>query len=123
MSDEHMESLTKAANAAIDAMRQTRRLYGIPDTHLLASAEKRLAKAMDQMEDRAIDQLDDQAIEPETVRCGWCGKARGLSAYTGAEKYWYCANVCQWCRGVETRRNGTKKPLQGKKKGGTVLEL
>ena len=32
-------------------------------------------------------------------------------------------HICQWCRGVETRRNGTRKPLQGEKKGGTVFEL
>jgi hypothetical protein len=119
MSDEHMENLTKAANAAIDAMRQTRILYGIPDTHLLASAEKRLADAMDQVE----DQMEDQSIEPEATRCDWCSKARKPSAYAGDDVA-HLMLVCQWCRGVETRRNGTaKKPLQGEKKGGTVFEL
>ena len=108
------EDLAKAINAAIDAMRQTRILYGIPDTHLLASAEKRLADAMDQAED--------QAIEPEVTRCDWCGKARKPSAYVGDDKA-HLMIVCAWCRGVETRRNGTKKPLQGEKKCGTVFEL
>ena len=115
MSDEHMESLKKAVNMAIDAMRQTRRLYGIPDTHLLATAEKRLADAMDQVED--------QAIEPGATRCDWCGRSRKPSAYAGDDAAGLI-DICQWCRGVEARRNGTaKKPLQGEKKGGTVFEL
>jgi hypothetical protein len=56
-------------------------------------------------------------------RCDWCGKARKPSAYAGDEMCVHLTNVCQWCRGAETRRNGTRKPLQGEKKGGTVLEL
>jgi hypothetical protein len=111
-----MDGLTKAVNMAIDAMRQTRRLYGIPDTHLLASAEKRLADAMDQVED--------QVKKPKTIRCTWCGKARRPNAYAGDFTFPGLIDICQWCRGVEARRNGTaRKPLQGEKKGGTVFEL
>jgi hypothetical protein len=62
--------------------------------------------------------------EEMTFKCGWCAKMRKHSAYAGADKYYYCSDVCQWCRGVETRRNGAaKKPLQGEKKGNTVFEL
>jgi len=56
------------------------------------------------------------------IRCDWCGKARKSSAYAGDDKT-HLMFVCAWCRGVETRRNGTKKPLQGEKKGDTVFEL
>jgi hypothetical protein len=56
-------------------------------------------------------------------RCDWCGKARKPSAYAGDDVAGLI-DICQWCRGTETRRNGTaKKPLQGEKKGGTVFEL
>ena len=62
--------------------------------------------------------------EPEAIRCNWCGKARKPSAYAGDDAFPGLIDICQWCRGVETRRNGTaKKPLQGEKKGGTVFEL
>ena len=85
--------------------------------------------------------------EPETIRCDWCRKARKPSAYAGDDKA-HLMIVCAWCRGVETRRNGTadharkwmakemdlqrqadqieailKKGLQGEKKGVTVFEL
>ena len=86
--------------------------------------------------------------EPKTVRCAWCSKARKLSAYDGNEMA-LLMDVCQWCRGVETRRTrGTaappskwvrdaveflresdqiegilKKALQCEKKGETVFEL
>ncbi len=62
--------------------------------------------------------------EDDKIRCDWCGKARKPSAYAGDEMCVHLTNVCQWCRGVETRRNGTaKKPLQGEKKDNTVFEL
>lgn len=62
--------------------------------------------------------------EDDKIRCDWCGKARKPSAYSGDEMCVHLTKVCAWCRGVETRRNGTaKKPLQGEKKGGTVFEL
>jgi hypothetical protein len=60
--------------------------------------------------------------EGDKIRCDWCSKARKPGAYAGDDKA-HLMFVCAWCRGVETRRNGTKKPLQGEKKGGTVLEL
>jgi len=61
--------------------------------------------------------------EPNTIRCNWCGKARKPNAYAGDDVAGLI-DICQWCRGTETRRNGTaKKPLQGEKKGGTVFEL
>ncbi len=61
--------------------------------------------------------------DDDKIRCDWCGKARKPSAYDGNEMA-LLMDVCQWCRGVETRRNGTaKKPLQGEKKGNTVFEL
>jgi hypothetical protein len=60
----------------------------------------------------------------ETIRCDWCGKARKPSAYAGDTEFPGLIDICQYCRGTETRRNGTaKKPLQGEKKGGTVFEL
>lgn len=45
--------------------------------------------------------------DPETIRCVWCGKARKPSAYAGCAA-WHPAveGICQWCRGVETRKNG-----------------
>ena len=62
--------------------------------------------------------------EDETIRCEWCSKARKPSAYAGDDVLPGLIDICQWCRGVETRRNGTaKKPLQGEKKGNTVFEL
>jgi hypothetical protein len=86
--------------------------------------------------------------EAETIRCNWCGKARRPSAYAGDFEFPGMVDICQYCRGVETRRNGTadrtsewvakeldlqrqadqieailKKPLQGEKKGNTVFEL
>lgn len=86
--------------------------------------------------------------DDDKIRCDWCGKARKPSAYAGDDMCVHLTNVCQWCRGVETRRNGTadhaqkwvakeldlqrqadqieailKKPLQGEKKGETVFEL
>ena len=62
--------------------------------------------------------------EGETIRCNWCGKARKPSAYAGDFEMPGLIDICQWCRGAETRRNGTaKKPLQCEKKGGTVFEL
>ena len=62
--------------------------------------------------------------DDETIRCDWCGKARKPNAYAGDDWLPGLVDICQWCRGVETRRNGTaKKPLQGEKKGGTVFEL
>ena len=61
--------------------------------------------------------------EAETIRCDWCGKARKPSAYAGDDAAGLI-DICQWCRGTETRRNGTaKKPLQREKKGNTVFEL
>ena len=61
--------------------------------------------------------------EPDTIRCDWCGKARKPSAYARDYEFPGLIDICQWCRGTETRRNGTaKKPLQGEKKGGTVFE-
>jgi hypothetical protein len=62
--------------------------------------------------------------DDEKIRCDWCGNARKPSAYAGDEMCVHLTNVCAWCRGVETRRNGrAKKALQGEKKGGTVFEL
>jgi len=52
--------------------------------------------------------------EDDKIRCDWCGKSRKPNAYAGDDMCVHLTNVCQWCRGVETRRNGTaKKPLQG----------
>ena len=63
-------------------------------------------------------------IDDDKTRCDWCGKARKPSAYAGDDMRVHLTNVCAWCRGVETRRNGTaKKALQGEKKGETVFEL
>jgi hypothetical protein len=60
--------------------------------------------------------------DDDKIRCAWCGKARRPSAYAGDDVAGLI-DICQWCRGVETRRNGTRKPLQGEKKGNTVFEL
>ena len=46
--------------------------------------------------------------EPETIRCNWCGKSRKPSAYAGDCEFPGLVDICQWCRGVETRRNGAK---------------
>ena len=46
--------------------------------------------------------------EPETIRCNWCGRSRKPSAYAGDDHFPRLLDICQWCRGVETRRNGAK---------------
>jgi hypothetical protein len=62
--------------------------------------------------------------KPKTIRCTWCGKARKPSAYAGDDTFPGLIDICQWCRAVESRRNGTaKKALQCEKKGETVFEL
>ena len=54
-----------------------------------------------------------QMSEAETIRCNWCGKARRPSAYAGDDHFPRLLDICQWCRGVETRRNGkARKPLR-----------
>lgn len=51
--------------------------------------------------------------DAETIRCNWCSKARKPSAYAGDFEFPGLVDICQWCRGVETRRNGkTRKPLR-----------
>ena len=61
--------------------------------------------------------------EPETIRCNWCGKSRKPSAYAGDCEFPGLVNICQWCRGVETKRNGAKPhvfvcgELDGKEEG------
>ena len=61
--------------------------------------------------------------KPKTIRCTWCGKARKPNAYAGDDAAGLI-DICQWCRAVEARRNGTaKKPLHGETKGGTVFDL
>jgi len=44
----------------------------------------------------------------ETIRCNWCSKPRKPSAYAGDCEFPGLVDICQWCRGVETRRNGAK---------------
>lgn len=44
--------------------------------------------------------------EAETIRCNWCGRSRKPSAYAGDCEFPGLVDICQWCRGVETRRNG-----------------
>jgi len=46
--------------------------------------------------------------EAETIRCSWCGCARKPSAYAGDMEFPGLVDICQWCRGVETRRNGAR---------------
>lgn len=48
--------------------------------------------------------------EAETIRCSWCGKARKPSAYAGDDHFPRLADICQWCRGVETRRARGEEP-------------
>lgn len=56
--------------------------------------------------------------EPETIRCNWCGRSRKPSAYAGDDHFPGLLDICQWCRGVETRRNGmARKPLRGEENG------
>lgn len=43
----------------------------------------------------------------QTIRCNWCSKLRKPSAYAGDFEFPGLVDICQWCRGVETRRNGT----------------
>jgi hypothetical protein len=47
------------------------------------------------------------------VRCSWCGKSRKPSAYAGDCEFPGLVDICQWCRGVETRRNGAKSHRNG----------
>ena len=42
--------------------------------------------------------------EAETIRCNGCGKARKPSAYAGDVEFPGLVDICQYCRGVETRR-------------------
>ena len=51
--------------------------------------------------------------EPETIRCNWCGKSRKPSAYAGDDHFPRLLDICQYCRGVETRRNGAKSHRNG----------
>ena len=56
--------------------------------------------------------------EPETIRCNWCGRSRKPSAYAGDDHFPRLLDICQWCRGVETRQNGkARKPLREQEKG------
>ena len=57
--------------------------------------------------------------EAETIRCNWCSKPRKPSAYAGDFEFPGLVDICQWCRGTETRRNGkARKPLrEGEKEG------
>ena len=61
---------------------------------------------------------------PETIRCNWCGKSRKPSAYAGDCEFPGLVDICQYCRGVETRRNGAKShgngPPQADDGAGTV---
>jgi hypothetical protein len=41
-------------------------------------------------------------------RCDWCGRSRKPSAYAGDDVAGLI-DICQWCRGTETRRNGTAR--------------
>lgn len=57
-------------------------------------------------------------IDAETIRCNWCGKSRRPSAYAGDDTLPGLVDICQWCRGVETRRNGkARKPLRERENG------
>ena len=47
------------------------------------------------------------------VRCSWCLKPRKPSAYAGDCEFPGLVDICQWCRGVETRRNGVKSNGNG----------
>lgn len=42
----------------------------------------------------------------QRIFCSWCGRARKPSAYAGDDTFPGLVDICQWCRGVETRRNG-----------------
>jgi len=46
----------------------------------------------------------------ETIRCNWCGKARKPSAYAGDFEFPGLVDICQWCRGVETRKTRGEAP-------------
>lgn len=77
-------SLAHAASRAIDAMAQTRRLYQIPDTHLLATAQRELDAALSGVEDVAESGGGDQQTAPVKgpvcgllgCTCHWCNMAR-----------------------------------------------
>ena len=58
---------------------------------------------------RTVYACDDCA----NVRCSWCGRARKPSAYAGDDHFPRLLDICQWCRGVETRRNGAKSNGNG----------
>jgi hypothetical protein len=52
----------------------------------------------------------------QKISCSWCSKLRKPSAYAGDDHFPRLLNICQWCRGVETRRNGrARKPLREEK--------
>ena len=51
-------------------------------------------------------QRHDPMSEPETIQCNWCGRARKPSAYAGDDHFQGLRDICQLCRGVETKRYG-----------------
>ena len=48
--------------------------------------------------------------DAETIRCNWCSKPRKPSAYAGDFEFPGLVDICQWCRGVETRRTRGQSP-------------
>ena len=50
----------------------------------------------------------------QTIRCNWRSKLRKPSAYAGDFEFPGLVDICQWCRGVETRNaRGKAKPEPG----------
>ncbi len=49
--------LVRAINQAIDAMRQARRLYQMPETHLLATRQRELEEALEAWEGEREEQV------------------------------------------------------------------
>ena len=49
----------------------------------------------------------------QKISCSWCLKPRKPSAYAGDDHFPRLLDICQWCRGVETKRNGAKSHGNG----------